>query len=444
MPEFLWPAFGKHRGPGFWNLTNLWKSRTKIFRADNSTAWRYAHEAASPPPVERSVPFGAVIPDLPRAFRIAILGDTGEGDKSQYALLPLLHAADPDFMIINGDVAYPSGNPDDFIQGFFRPYHGLGIPVWATAGNHEYYSSDNGRTFYETFCGRGFGELWSRHGLRQVPQPGMYWELSDPSGSTTPLVIIGLDSGKSANLDGHNSWVSSIFNKKTPDVKQHDWLEWRLGVADRQERKVVVLFHIPALVRAQHEKVHLGEVHRILARHPSVRVVLCGHIHHHEHYAPATFRQYLAREHGAAANAAAPAANYIVSGNGGATLDGTNVKGPYPPQNVYPSAAQWRDYAGAIRRAIDATAPGTPIARVAGQLKGALPFQNDDPPGLQSFLLLDVEPAGGRIRLSHVRLDRLEQLFTQQPAEARIAVDAPNPPLDDGALAACTMPLFEL
>ena len=70
----------------------------------------------------------------------AILGDTGEGDTSQYALLPLLHAANPDLIIINGDVAYPAGELDDFVEGFFRPYTGFGIPIWATAGNHEYYS----------------------------------------------------------------------------------------------------------------------------------------------------------------------------------------------------------------------------------------------------------------------------------------------------------------
>ena len=443
MPEFIWPEFGKHRGPGFWNLVNLWKSRQKLFRADNSNAWRYDHESGNPPAVDRSVAFGAVIPDLPRRFRIVILGDTGEGDKSQYALLPLLRAAQPDFMIINGDVAYPSGDPDDFVQGFFRPYHGMGIPVWATAGNHEYYSSDNGRTFYETFCGRALGDRWSRYGLRLVPQPGMYWELADPTGST-PLVIIGLDSGKSANLDGHDSLVSSIFNQKSPDVKQHDWLEWRLGVADANGSKVVVLFHIPALVRARNEKVHLGELHRILARHRSVRAVLCGHIHHHEQYAGATFRQYLKQEHGAQANANDPPPEYVVSGNGGATLDGTDMSGPYPPQALYPSVVQWREYAGSIRRLIDKAMPRTPLARVAGQLQGALPFQDDDPPGLQSFLQLDVEPAQGRIRMSHVRLDNLEDLFTQQPADARIAVDAPNPPLDPGALAGHTTLLFEL
>jgi hypothetical protein len=441
VPEYIWPAFGKHRGPGFWNVTNLWKSRKKILRADNSNAWRYAHESANPPPVDRSVSLGAVIPDPSGRFRIAILGDTGEGDRSQYALVPLLRAANPDFMIINGDVAYPSGDPDDFVEGFFRPYQGMGIPVWATAGNHEYYSNDNGRTFYETFCGRVFGPLWARYGLRQVPQPGMYWELGDPSGDT-PLVIIGIDSGKAANLDGHNSWLSSLFNRKSPDVDQLEWLEWRLSLADSAKSKVVVLFHIPALVRAKHDKVHLGELHRILARHPSVSLVVCGHIHHHEEYDGATFGKYLMQEHGAEAGGGGP--RYIVSGNGGATLDGTDLKGGYPPTSVYPSVQQWKDYTGAIRRAVDSVASGSPLSRVVGQLPNLNPFRNDDPPGLQSFLLLDVDPKQGKIDVSHVQLDNLDLLFTQQPPEARIAVAAPSHPLDPGALAQCTKYLFGL
>lgn len=443
MVNFDWPPFGNHRGPWFWlNLANIWHSRRKLFRPDHSNQWRYAHESANPPPLARSGSFDGLITGLPRRFRIAILGDTGEGDASQYALLPLLHGANPDFLIVNGDVAYPAGELDDFHEGFFRPYHGFDKPIWATAGNHEYYSGDNGRTFYQVFCTRACGDWWSRYGLRLVPQPGMYWELRDTA-RQTPLVIIGLDSGKAGNLDGHNSFFSKLFaGAKQPDTEQHQWLDWRLRVADEDESKVVVLFHIPALVKAQDAGVHLFELHRALARHKSVRAVFCGHIHNHQRYAAATFRQYLIDTYQVPPNPGFGAPEYVVSGNGGATIESTDFHGHYQPLDVYPSLAQWHDYAGLIQRALDRTLPGWPITRLAGQLTNSTEPENDDPPRLQSFLLLDVD--GQRIDVSQVYLDDLQRLFTRQPNGTHIRIDDPNPPLDPGALAACTKLLFSL
>src|SRR6187431_993816 len=105
MPDYKWPKFGKNRGRGFWagvvGIANIWQSRRKVFRVDKSNAWRAALEARVPPTPDRSVELSKVIPDVSRPFRIVILGDTGEGDASQYCLIPLIRAAKPDFMIIN-------------------------------------------------------------------------------------------------------------------------------------------------------------------------------------------------------------------------------------------------------------------------------------------------------------------------------------------------------
>lgn len=443
MVRFEWPPFAKNRGPGFWfNPANIAKSRRKVLRADHSNLWRYAHETANPPRQDRSVPFDTVIPGLPRRFRIAIIGDTGEGDASQYALVPLLRAAKPDFMIINGDVAYPAGDMDDFTEGFFRPYRGFGIPIWATAGNHEYYSQHKGKEFYDVFCGLT-GALWAHYGLRMVPQPGMYWELRDPSGRT-PLVILGLDSGQDANLDGHDTFLSKLLSgEKKPDSGQHEWLDWRLSVADAAGGKVIVMFHIPGLVKGKADQVHLGEVHRILARHPSVRAVICGHIHNHERYEPATFRRYLAEQYGVQANPGFPPPEYIVSGNGGATLDGTDFTGAYDPRDVYPSVGQWKEYASSMRRMLNSGGGGGIVARLAGQFeRGGLPDYGD-PPKLQSFLLLDVD--GPQIKLCHIVLDDLQALYSKQPEGTIVRVDAPVPPMDPEALQdLCTRELFSL
>src|ERR1700722_14529820 len=140
-----YPTIAGNRGPGFWlKPANLIAAR-RAGRVDRSGEWRARNE--------RSIPAGP--PDqeprtrsyqelLPRGFdpssetmRIVILGDSGEGDRSQYGLVPLIRALNPHFMIINGDVAYPAGREIDYVEGFFEPYNDLGIPIWAVPGNHE-------------------------------------------------------------------------------------------------------------------------------------------------------------------------------------------------------------------------------------------------------------------------------------------------------------------
>lgn len=94
-------------------------------RVDYSNEWRY--EFGKPDPPDRSIQLSQIIninKSSKDGFKIIILGDTGEGDKSQYGLLPLIREFDPDLLIINGDVAYPAGrmssgqDEDDFVAGF--------------------------------------------------------------------------------------------------------------------------------------------------------------------------------------------------------------------------------------------------------------------------------------------------------------------------------------
>jgi hypothetical protein len=271
----------------YWLLPgNLIASRRHL-RADYSNEWRYALENANPS-ANRTVTFAGLLghANPQRRFRFIIVGDTGEGDRSQYGLLPLMRGAQPHFMIVNGDVAYPAGRYDDFLHGFFEPYRDFAMPIWATAGNHEYYSKHHGKEFYDVFCSTTYAREWSQHGLKLVRQPGMYWELNDPT-RTVRLVVIGLDSGKTGNLERR-------------DDAQYEWLERRLTVADHRDQHVILLYHIPALVSQKHvKKIRLGELHRILLRHKSVRAVVCGHIHNHQEYAASTFEAYAAQRHGA-------------------------------------------------------------------------------------------------------------------------------------------------
>lgn len=70
---------------------------------------------------------------------VLVIGDTGEGDNSQYAVAEsLVHMAkDADFAMICSDVVYPSWGIDDYGRTFHHSYRNLELPVYAVPGNHD-------------------------------------------------------------------------------------------------------------------------------------------------------------------------------------------------------------------------------------------------------------------------------------------------------------------
>ncbi|WP_328531269.1 metallophosphoesterase [Nocardioides sp. NBC_00368] len=101
-----------------------------------------------------------------RVSRFLVIGDTGEQDPSQYVVAPALARAafacaegdEKSFVLVLSDVIYPSGNVNDYVDGFYKPYRsnrvpGLktppevrdefalpeNVPVYAMPGNHDWY-----------------------------------------------------------------------------------------------------------------------------------------------------------------------------------------------------------------------------------------------------------------------------------------------------------------
>lgn len=430
MVKLEFPQGVKHN-PAYWlNPAHLWVSRRKFLRRDNSNAWRQSFLGVGlPRHPDRSVPFSEVLGDrakVRRSFRIVILGDSGEGDRSQYGLVPLIRALEPDWMIINGDVAYPAGRDRDFEIGLFRPYRNLGVPIWATPGNHEYYSGDKGRTFFQTFCTFRYASRWAQHGLPLVPQPGTYWEVKEPgtAADVPRLTVIGLDTGMKGNLDG-------IGLGKSEDHIQHSWLRERLEEAEREERAAIVLFHIPALVDERDQGVHLDRLHQIIARSKAPRLVVCGHIHNHQVYRPATFRRFLEE-----ARRTVPAdpdrPHYVVTGGGGAYTSEPRRGGPYPADLFFPEPAEWTDHARLAERVVAASGLGRAAAsRIAGAF-GSSARKDEDSAKFLSLVLVDVKP--GSVEARHILMRDLRTLYTL-PAGTVVRVDDPEPPIDPGRLA---------
>ena len=108
----------------------------------------------------------------PGVSRFLVIGDTGEQDPSQYVVAPALARAAAErldrhghveqrqagFVLVLSDVIYPSGNVNDYVDGFYKPYRsnrvqGLrapvdvrdrfalpeNVPVYAIPGNHDWY-----------------------------------------------------------------------------------------------------------------------------------------------------------------------------------------------------------------------------------------------------------------------------------------------------------------
>jgi hypothetical protein len=429
------PPLARARGPAYWlRLPNLWASRRSFLRADRSTAWRDSYNLEIAPAADpRSMPFSRLLGrPAGSGFRFLVLADTGEGDRSQYGLVPLIRALAPDFLVINGDVAYPAGNLDDFRHGFFAPYRGLGLPVWRCR-NHEYYSRRHGREFFEVFCTAAHADEWERAGLRRVAQPGMNWELREPG--EVPVVVLGVDTGMRGRLDRGR--------RRPADVRQHAWIDERLAEADRQGLAAIVMFHVPGLVRGRHDRrTGLGTLHRLIAAHGCVRLVVCGHEHNYQRYPAEVFRRYLERVHGVSPDAPARP-EYVVCGGGGAYLNATTFgRSRFRPQAVYPSARQWRSYARVGERIVASLGWSKEvIGTLASRLDEAARADGDVARYLSMLL---VEVMGARVRVTPVLLDDLAALYAELPDGLEVRVDDPTVPVSPAAVARCLKEGFTL
>jgi calcineurin-like phosphoesterase family protein len=205
---------------------------------DDRRAWVAAQLAAGADP-------HLTIHDFAGRSRVAflLLGDTGEGDASQYAVVPplLQQAPGTDFMIIMGDVVYPAGDASDYEDKFYRPYNGYHGPIYGVPGNHDWYDDLHG--FMRHFCDNhglpvkkrtsGWSEVLRRllwrapqktdeaavarmQALRARPeqrahQPGPYMAID-----TGPLLVVAIDTGITGVIDqDQGDWLRSISSKSS-------------------------------------------------------------------------------------------------------------------------------------------------------------------------------------------------------------------------------------
>lgn len=383
--------------------------------------------------------------DVGDAYSCIVMGDTGEGDHSQYAVVPVLLRASEGtrFLAIISDVIYPIGNVNEYVDKFFRPYKDYDAPIYAVPGNHDWYDELGG--FMRHFCGaeplsdrsppgRGLGawirdRLWRPQSalaadtleraaeLRGKPSqqgriPGPYWTIDTPA-----IRFVGIDTGIVGGLDGD----------------QGDWLR-RVSTGD--PRPKILPTGKPLYVDNEHHPGRIaGRDFSVddVVRDPAANYVAAigGDIHNYQRYPVRVGGRTI---------------QYVVSGGGGAFMHATHtipkvdVGGVreddfrcYPLRGdslafysrlysrklafgtsllqIHPEqAAAYM----AVRRGIEPTRGGrvrpTLATRLKGIFVGLLPSGRtfhkyvsefadwDDPPLFKSFLRLDVTADAVRIR----------------------------------------------
>lgn len=256
-----------------------------------------------------------------------VLADTGEGDASQYCLVPglLQRAQGTAFMFINGDVVYPSGDAVDYADRFYRPYKDYPGPIYAAPGNHDWYDGLNG--FMRHFCdarandrprrAENTGALWQRafrrlvwrnpsrtserkiedmRAIRARPeqqafQPGSYFAID-----AGPLLLVAIDTGVLGDLD-------------------RDQGEWLRRLSRTVSKPKILLTGKPLYAEgARHPgRIEDGkETVDDIVRAPENGYIAAigGDIHHYERY-PVSLED-------------GRVIQYIVNGGGGAGMQGTH------------------------------------------------------------------------------------------------------------------------
>jgi hypothetical protein len=186
--------------------------------------------------------------DDPDRFSFLVIGDTGEGDDPQYAVIPgfLKAGQDTRFTVVASDVIYPVGSADDYGTKFFRPYQDYQAPIYAIPGNHDWYE-DLG-AFMRVFCDdapplasepaprplsrawlrsllwhrprKGDGQQLTEHGklrsaaAQQAVQPGPYWAID-----AGPVRIVGIDTGLLGTVDAEQgAWLREVSKDPRPKI----------------------------------------------------------------------------------------------------------------------------------------------------------------------------------------------------------------------------------
>jgi uncharacterized membrane protein HdeD (DUF308 family) len=262
-------------------------------------------------------------------FSFVVIGDPGEGDQSQHALRDQVLASgrkdEVKFVVIASDVVYPLGAMKDYEANFYLPLKGIGKPVYAVPGNHDWFNALDGFSANLLHPGTarvaiearvdadlslssttddrierliaGAARLRSLYGVPAGQQHGPFFELH-----TGAFSLVAVDTGIERGVD----------------ARQLAWLGAALDRAQGAFTMAILGHPFYASGRQHGGDESFARLYELL-RSKNVRVVMAGDTHDFEYYRDAR---------------TAPAVHHFVNGGGGAYLSiGTALD--WPEQAVF-------------------------------------------------------------------------------------------------------------
>ncbi|MFL5327571.1 MAG: DUF308 domain-containing protein [Gemmataceae bacterium] len=431
---------------------NRWaEARTDTWREEMIRAVReqYAGVGMASDQLFRVEPEGVADGD----FSFLVLGDTGEGDASQFCLkdqfLALGQRPDVKFLVISSDVIYPTGAMSDYEAKFYLPFKGFTKPIYAIPGNHDWYDALEGfaANFFEPNAARtaihtrivtdkrlttttdrridamvrDADRLRREFGISNGHQRGPFFEIQ-----TDRFSLIAVDTGGLRGIDSEEwSWLEGALERskgfKMVILGHPLYAGGRYqGGDDLTSGEWVGETHSPAIPGLKTSDVHqFATIHDLLRKH-GISVVMAGDTHYFEHY-----RETYSSE------GASRTMEHFVNGGGGAYISiGTPLDWPRKP--AVPDCGYYPRKDALIAK-LDRETPrwksplwfwtkrlgGWPFSAEA--FAGAFDFNGA--PYFQSFVEVRVEHSQNRVRMivhsanGPLHWRDLECLGTDRPAE---------------------------
>ncbi len=205
-------------------------------------------------------------PKDPRAAVVVAAGDIAEcpgGD--QEATAALVDALSPDAVLTLGDTVYPNGSLDEFLDCYHASWGRFRPITRAAVGNHEYHAPHAG-PFYAYFCG-GSGAPFEGRVSFEIGA----WH----------VIVLNSNCGGDADMPAS---VADEFGGCAAGSAQARWLE--ADLAAHPSRCTLAMWHHPRFSSGPYGTAdYMSDLWRIL-RNSGVDLVLSGHAHLYERFAP--------------------------------------------------------------------------------------------------------------------------------------------------------------
>ncbi len=344
---------------------------------------------------------------VPGDFSFIVIGDTGEGDISQYVLHDQITGAgkreEVKFLVLSSDVIYPDGKMRDYENNFYVPFKGFGKPIYAIPGNHDWFDANDG--FNANFLEHDAAMLTLQARLKEdsqnlVSANERFEEMTAEGKRLREYYRVSNGHQRAPFFEIHRAGFSLIAADtgilRQFDDKQREWFEAALQRAGTNF-KMVILGHpfYVAGVDSADGSPNFSVLHDLLRRY-EVEVMMAGDTHDFEFY-----KEKYSTERGPKEML------HFVNGGGGAYLSlGTAIAFPENPVTLdnafYPRTDE-------LRAKLYAQTPPLKMPFLWWMdLLGGWPFSSEfvsgafnvnQSPFFQSFMQINVEPSKNQVRL---------------------------------------------